>query len=318
VNLVQQMTFIVSSYMILYANFMTRRVITGATSSTSNTPTSRPTSRPLLTHVVRAGTAAYGVTSLENHVYVVRNRKAVVEVYDAGTMTIKQHLPVAKALDVSVIIACPRFRCLYVGDWNISSIYRLDLSGSSAKKKWSVGRTPEGLSVNGAGNLLVSCMDENKLQEYTTRGDLVREIRLREGVMSPWHAIQLSSGDYVVSQYTLPGAVSLVAADGRLLRSFKQASPQSDIKVKTMKYPAYLAIYKNGDILVADRGNDRILALDSALARVKEFPISAEVDLTRPYALWLDEENDLLYVGEMRGFHRLLVFSNVKCFGWKD
>ena len=258
------------------------------------------------------------MTSLENHVYVVRNRKAVVEVYDAATMAIKQHLPVAKALDVSVLVACPRFKCLYVGDWKISSIYRLDLSRSGAKKKWSVGKTPEGLSVNSAGNLLVSCMDENKLREYTTLGDLAREIRLQEGVMSPWHAIQLSSGDYVVSQYTMPGVVSLVSADGRPLRSFRHAPPQSDIRVKTMKYPAYLAVYNNGDILVADRGNDRILAIDSTLARVQEFPISAEIDLTRPYALWLDEANDILYVGEMRGFHRLLVFRNVKCFGWKD
>jgi len=244
--------------------------------------------------------------------------EADVEVFDAGTMTIQQRLPVAKRLDVSGIAACPRFRCLYVGDWNISRIYRLDLSRSGAKKKWSVGRTPEGLSVNSAGNLLVSCMDENKLQEYTTLGDLVREIRLQEGVTSPWHAIQLSTSNYVVSQYSSPGAVSVVAADGRVLRNFQQASPQSDIKVKTMKYPVGLAVYKNGDILVADRSNDRILVMNSALTRVQEFPISPEVDLTRPYALWLDKTNARLYVGEMRGCHRLLVFSNVKCICWKQ
>ena len=257
------------------------------------------------------------MTSLDNRVYVVRNRKAFVDVYDAGTMTIRQRLTVAKVLDVSVIVACPRFKCLFVGDWNISSIYRLDLSRSIAKMQWFVGMTPEGLSVNSAGNLLVSCMDENKLQEYTTLGDLVREIRL-QGVTSPWHAIQLSSGDYVVSQFTSPGAVSVVASDGRVLRNFQRASPQSDITVKTMKYPVCLAVYKNGDILVADRENDRILAIDSSMTHAKEFPISAEVDLKRPYALWLDEENDRLYVGEMRGFHRLLVFSNVKCICWKQ
>jgi len=269
-------------------------------------------------HAIRGENAVYGITSLYNCVYAVRTLEADVEVYDAETMAIQQHLPVAKRLDASGIAACPRFKCLYVGDWNISSIYRLDLFRSSAKKKWSVGKTPEGLSVNSAGNLLVSCMDENKLQEYTTLGDLVREIRLQEGVTSPWHAIQLSSGDYLVSQSMPSGAVSVVSADGRPLRSFRHAPPQSDIRVKTMKYPACLAVYKNGDILVADRGNDRILAINSAVPRVQEFPISAEVDLTSPYALWLDEANDLLYVGEMRGFHRLLVFRNVKCFGWKD
>jgi len=268
-------------------------------------------------HAIRGENAVYGVTSLDNCVYAVRTLEADVEVYDAKTMAIQQRLHVAKRLDVSGIAACPRFKCLYVGDWNISSIYRLDLSRSTAKKKWSVGRTPEGLSVNSVGNLLVSCMDDNKLQEYTTLGDLVREIRLQEDVTSPWHGIQLSNGNYVVSQYTSPGAVSVVAADGRPLRSFKQASPQSDIKVKSTKYPVCLAVYKNGDILVADRSNDRILVMNSALTRVQEFPISAEVDLRKPYALWLDEENDRLYVGEMRGLHRLLVFSNVKGVRWK-
>ena len=75
--------------MILYANVTTRRVITGATCSASRTTTLNP----LLSHVIRAGTAAYGVTSLEDRVYVVRNRNAFAEVYDAGTMAIKQRLP---------------------------------------------------------------------------------------------------------------------------------------------------------------------------------------------------------------------------------
>jgi len=169
-----------------------------------------------------------------------------------------------------------------------------------------VDKIPEGLSVNRAHNLLVSCLTRNKIQEYTTIGDLVREIRLPDGVTDPWHAIQLSTGDYVVSQYTSPGLVSIVSADGQVLRSFGRTK-------NAMEYPVSMAINKAGDILVADRGNSRILAINSTLTSAQEFPIPAETALRKPYALWLDEAHDRLYVGEMGGsYPRLLVFSNVK------
>ena len=256
----------------------------------------------------------YGVTSLGDRVYVVHNYDQDVEVYDARTMTLERHFPVPKLLEVSGITACPHYNCLYIGDWKLSGIHRVDLSRPKAVKKWSVARTAEALSVNGAHNVLVSCRDEDKVQEYTTFGDLVREIRLWGSLTSPGHAIQLSTGDYVVSQHTSPGVVSVVSADGRVQRSFQRR----EIKGKPLKLPVQMAVNKNGDILVSDRGNDRILAINSALTHAQEFPISADVALNSPYALWLDEAHDRLYVGETRGRRRLLVFSNVNCIRWKQ
>jgi len=231
-------------------------------------------------------------------------------------MELQQRLLVPKLSCVSGIVACSRFNCLYVGDWDISSVHRVDLSRPNTSKNWSVARIPEGLSVNSAHNVLVSCLLENKLQEYTTRGDLVKEVRL--DVINPRHAIQLSSGDYVVSQYTSPGVVCLVGPDGRVLCSFGQSMPQNHAKIQSVKYPVSLAVYKTGDILVTDRGNNRILGIDSTLSHAKEFPIAAEVALQKPYALWLDEGHNRLYVGEMRGRNRLLVFCDVNSIYWKQ
>lgn len=264
---------------------------------------------PELKHAIRGRSAVYGVTSLDNHVYVTRNQENEIEVYDVNTMELQQRLQVPKLSCVSGIVACSHHNCLYVGDWDISSVHRVDLDKPSTIKNWSVAKIPEGLSVNSSHNVLVTCLVENKIQEYTTLGDLVNEVRL--GVTNPRHAIQLSGGDYVVSQYTSPGVVSLVGPDGRVQCSFGQSKPQHRDKIQSVKYPVSLAVSKTGDIFVADRGNNRILGINSSLNNAQEFPIAAEVALQKPYALWLDEVHDRLYIGEMRGRNRLLVFCNV-------
>jgi len=124
-------------------------------------------------------------------------------------------------LDTSFgLVACPNNNCLYASDWN-NNIHRVELSGSNAVKKWSVARGPRGLSVNVAHNLVVACCEANKLQEYTTHGSYVREIRLQScETCRPWHAIQLSTGDYVVCQITSPGVVSVVGVDGQVIHSY--------------------------------------------------------------------------------------------------
>jgi len=104
-------------------------------------------------------------------------------------------------------------------------------------------------------------------------------------VGSPWHAIQLSTGDYVVSHWESPGVVSVVEVDGGLLRSYE---PSRSSDVGPMEYPRSLAVTKHGDILVADTGNNRILAINSSLTRAQLLlPIPADIELQAPLALHL-------------------------------
>jgi sugar lactone lactonase YvrE len=97
------------------------------------------------------------------------------------------------------LTSCVVNNCLYVSDcWN-ATVYKIELTGDNQVFKWRVegGSRPTGLSINTACNLLVSCYFDNKLLEYTSSGSLVREIRL-ESMMSPLHAIQLTSDQFVV------------------------------------------------------------------------------------------------------------------------
>ena len=262
-----------------------------------------------MTHVIPGDTGINAVTSLDDQVCVVRREKKEVEIYDAASLTLVRRQPVPGiSYSAFGITACPRNKCLYLADWDDPSIHRVDLAMDAAKK-WSVVEGPRGLSVNRNHNLLVACSGDKKLQEYTTDGRLVREISLTADVGSPWHAIQLSTGDYVVSHWSSPepDGVSVVGVDGRLLRSYE---PSSSSDVGPMEEPRHLAVTKHGNILVADAGNNRILAINSSLTRAQLFPIPADIKLRAPRALYLDETRDRLYIGEVRGKCRVIVLNN--------
>jgi len=219
---------------------------------------------PKLTHVIpsqgRGDVTA--VTSLGNEVFVLRSPSQQIEVYDARTFTLQRYITVpGLGIWSGGLAACAHYKCLYVSDYIDRNVHRAELSGSNAVKKWSVDSGPRGLSVNKQHNVVVACRWADKIQEYTTHGALVREISLEQaGVTGPWHAVQLSTGDYVVSECKLPGAVSVVGIDGQVVRRYCP-SPSSD--VRKMISPRSLAVTKNDCILVTDIDKARILIVNT-------------------------------------------------------
>ena len=173
-------------------------------------------------------------------------------------------------------------------------------------KQWSVASRPAGLSVNKEHNVVVACYGADKLQEYTTHGTLVREMSLQQvGLTDPWHALQLSTGDYVVSHSTSPGAVSVVGVDGNVVCRYH---PTQTSNIGQMQDPGSLAVTKNGDVLVADDDNERIVSVDSSLRYAQVLALPVDVVIAYPCSLCLDESRGRLYVSE-HGKDRLLVFE---------
>jgi len=109
---------------------------------------------------------------------------------------------------------------------------------------------------------------------------------MQAGVTTSFHAVQLSTGDYVVIQCLEPGVVSVVGVDGQVRRSYGQ-SQTSD--VRQMCCPRGLAVTKNDDILVADQQNNRILSMNSSLSCIQELALPVDGGIQRPMALCLDE-----------------------------
>jgi len=72
--------------------------------------------------------------------------------------------------------------------------------------------------VNKSHNLLVACYVVHKIKEFSSVGNLLRELTLPDDVINPWHAIQLTSGQFIVCHGGLGEAVHrvcMISADGR-------------------------------------------------------------------------------------------------------
>ena len=262
-----------------------------------------------LTQVIPSqGVVRYAVTSLGDEVFVAFHNSQHIQVYDAGSFTLQRRLTVPELYSSCYgLAACVSNNCLYASDWQSSSIHRVDLSGSNAVNTWSVATTPVGLSLNKAHNVVVTCQVVNKLQEYTTYGTLVGEISLQQtGVTHPWHAVQLSTGNYVVSFTSqAAGVVIVVGVDGQVIHR----CDQSTSNVMQTSNLRSLAVTKNNDILVADLSN-RIVSINSSLSSIEALALSVDGGIKQPIGLYLDESRRRLYVSEGSGT-RVLVFESM-------
>jgi len=123
-----------------------------------------------------------------------------VEVYDVNSYRLLRCLTVPNARDFTDMTSCKYFRCLYIGDPDVKCIHKLNLEGRPKATMWPVNDKPTGLSVNADHNLIVTCRKVRKIKEFSPRGDLLRDVTLPDDVINPWHAIQLTNGQYRVSQ----------------------------------------------------------------------------------------------------------------------
>jgi len=157
----------------------------------------------VVTHVIlgdKPVTGVTGVTSLGDDVFVVRWEKGEqVEVYDAVTFTLQRHLSVPGLGPSFGLAACASNKCLYASDFYSARVHRVELTGSNAVKKWSVGRRPTDLTVNSARNVVVVILGERKVQEFTTHGTLLHTIQLQPDIELPKGVTELTSGQYVIS-----------------------------------------------------------------------------------------------------------------------
>ena len=162
--------------------------------------------------------------------------------------------------------------------------------------------------MNSVNNLLVTCHIANRIKEYTTSGSLVREIVLNEfDVSCPWHAIELTNGQLVVSHRGRVHDVSVVYTREVVTRASRNLQSTNN---KPFKGPRQLAVCGNGHILVADYNNNRIVELNDSLTWSRDLPLPVPDGLQQPYCLYLDKSRDRLYVGECGDNKRVLVFDN--------
>jgi len=208
------------------------------------------------------GELVRGVTSFDNHLYVLRGNKSSeqIEVYDIDSYRLVHYLTVPVLGNRSDIVACGHNRCAYISDKSHNSVHRVSLPDATVTQ-WPVHDEPAGLSLTRTHGVLVTCRKVRQIKEFSTDGQLLHVLTLPQDVVSPLHAIQLSSGQFIVCHGNIAGPlhrVCLIGSDGSVIKSF--GGPKGSGS-QQMNVPLHMAVDRNEFVFVVDMNNDRVLLL---------------------------------------------------------
>jgi len=248
-------------------------------------------------HTLPEGRPVDGITSLAGEVYLVRPKERDhVEVYDdIINYRLQRCLTVPDAKGFIDMTSCEHYHCVYIADPFIECIHRLDIQGAATR--WPVNDKPNGLSVNAAHSLLVACNRVRKIKEFSSHGNLLRELTLPDDVTTPWRGVQLTNGQLVVchGEFDAFHRVCMISADGRHIVHSHGAQPGSD----TGQYnvPVHLAVDNNEFVFVADLHNRRVTLLSPTLHYVRQV-VSSDKLKGYPLRLYLDVQRRRLYVAD--------------------
>jgi len=237
------------------------------------------------------------VTTLDDEVFLLRPAgRDEVEVYDVITYRLLRRLTVPNLRGLVDMTSCKHYLCVYISDPIVECIHRLDSQGAATQ--WPVNDVPEGISVNKAHHVLVVCRSVHKIKEFSTDGQLFRELTLPDDVITPLHAIQLTSGQFIVCHGDIGDAVNRVcttSADGQETVRAHDGQPGS--YTGQYKGPCHLAVDDNEFAFVADLNNRRVTLLSPSLGFVRHV-VSPDKLKWLPVRLHLDVHRRRLYVVE--------------------
>jgi len=259
-------------------------------------------------HTLPEGDPVGGVTLLADEVYVLRGKiRDQIEVYDVINYRLQRRLTVPDSHGLTDMTSCEHYRCVYVANRIGECIHRLDVQG--AVTQWAVNDEPWGISVNAAHNVLVTCIDVRKIKEFSSHGDLLRELTLPDDISSPSHAIQTRNGEFIVCHggvYNAVHRVCKISPDGGIIKSH---GGQPGPEISQYCAPGHLAVDNNEFVFVADPNNRRVTLLSPTIDYVGQV-VSPDDLKWFPSRLCLDVNRRRLYITDSEcTAGRVVVFS---------
>lgn len=169
-------------------------------------------------------------------------------------------------------------------------------------------RTPVYLAVDPEGQVYVSDRQMGAVHIYSPDGSYLGQVPPPEGAGSTWAPLALAfgaGGNLLVTEVT-PGkhGVALLARDGSVLGRFGREGDGDG----EFSYPNGVAVDQQGNILVADSNNGRILSFDASgklLWALGRGGTAAALGLPRGLAV---DERNRMYVADTTN-HVVLVFQ---------
>jgi len=208
-----------------------------------------------------------GHTVLDGELFVVRGRSSQVSVYrHTHKFNLIRNISINGSSYLWAIVASPRYNCLYISDDRLNVIFKYILS-NNVITEWSVGGDCYGLSLTSTDNVLVTLQDTKQINEYTPDERVIRKISLyNSSIERPRHSIQLSSDRFVVSHGgPLHRVCFIVDTSGRIIQCYGGSSGSGVVQLNE---PSQIVIDGHGNVLVADRNNNRVVLLSLSLTHL--------------------------------------------------
>jgi len=225
-----------------------------------------------------------GVTQLHDVVYMVCYESSAIRRFNATTHARLTDINVKDMTAPGDIAACTQTSQLYVPDWEAACIWRVSSDGEDIKRWWTQSEsdefTPHTLSVTSSRLLVTSSYGTGELLQLDVSGDEVRRVRLPDYMDRARHAVESVTGTFIVShtnrQLNRQWQVSEVNTTGDVLRQFSRSS---------LGKPRHIASDSQGNIIVADWDNHRILLLDAQLALRRVIIDARQLNYKLPWRL---------------------------------
>ena len=133
----------------------------------------------------------WGLATLGSRVFVIEDETSYVDVYSRDNFRSPLFSDYLVDLGTPVDMTSSTTDSLvFVSDSQNHLIHRIDLLGRVSV--WPVGAEPHGISVTGAGTLLVTCPEIRTVREFAVDGTLLGEtVLLKKDIIYPWHTIEL-------------------------------------------------------------------------------------------------------------------------------
>jgi len=257
------------------------------------------------------------IALLDDQLFVTRDGVARVSVYNATSFEMLRQLTFTGLGTLLRGLATSRptaaHRHLYISDYNNDCIHRVDLAiaGADTLIKWNVADRSNGLSVNGAGNILVAYNYGRKVQEYTPTGSLLREISDSHNLIQ---AVELSSGVLAVTRHSLHSGVFAISVATQLKHIYYSGPGGSG--AGQMYNPLSLTGDKHSYILVADDRNNRILVIGQLLTDARFRFLSTLNCSIRSRSTWIGHVVDCTSENTMVGtdcWHSITSQTSAHC-----
>ena len=153
-------------------------------------------------------------------------------------------------------------RILLVRQPSHHSVIQIGTTGSCVHKPPTAFGYPDGAFPTAGSGLVVTELTPAWVDLLSKSGALVKQLQVT-GLTAPYAANPTPNGDFIATNYAHPGAVVEFDSSGNVKWSYDPPSGAGELS-----YPTLAMVLSNGNVLVSDARNDRVIVIDPSTKQI--------------------------------------------------